>query len=134
MAYQGTTAASSVSNPPVQAWQPLSGGGFSTFQSTGINMGSTYGSSVGAMPGRALGGNGWYYASTDPSTAVCAQGYFTDGLKLGMKPGDVLFIIAASSLGGANNVSVAVIGDVTSTGASVGVAGSSKSVILSSLS
>jgi hypothetical protein len=135
MAYQGSTAASSVSNPPLNLIAPLSYAGFSTALSTGINMGSTQiGTTLFSLPGRAAGGSLWRYASTDGTTAVCAQGYFTDGLKLGMQPGDAIIIIACSSLGGAANIGLGVIGDVTSTGASIGVAGSSKSVLLSSLS
>ena len=91
MAYQGSTAASSVSNPPVQIIQTLSQGGFSTSVSTGINMGSTQiGTTLFSVPGRALGGNLWYYASTDSSSTVFAAGYFSDWLSSwSMRPGDI---------------------------------------------
>ena len=121
MAYQGSTAASSVSNPPVQIIQTLSQGGFSTAVSTGINMGSTQiGSTLFSVLGRALGGNLWYYASTDQSSAVFASGYFADGFKLGMRPGDILFCVFCSSLGSSQTLAIGLIGDVSSTAFTAG--------------
>jgi hypothetical protein len=137
MAYQGATAASSVANPPllmasaianaISAFFPVSNAAASAY-STGMNMGSTQiGSTLYSMPGRAFGGQLWYYASTDPSTTVGALGYFTDGQKLGMRPGDILHFVYQSSQGSSVVLSVGVISDVTSTGASVGVNGSTGS-------
>lgn len=126
MAYQGTTAASSVSNPPLQVTQPLSGGGFSTVQSSGINLGSTQiGSSLATLPGRALGLNLWMYASTDPSSTVLASStYFTDGIQLGMKPGDAIIVISASSLGSSATISLGVVTMQSSAGTGCGSTGS----------
>lgn len=122
MAYQGTTAASSVSNPPLQVTQPLSGGGFTTVQSSGINLGSTQiGSSLASVPGRALGLNLWMYASTDPSSAVLASSaYFTDGIALGMKPGDAIIVISASSLGTTATISLGVLSIQSTAGTGCG--------------
>jgi hypothetical protein len=39
------------------------------------------------------GGNLWIYQSTDVSTDVDAAGYFTNGDALGLKVGDVMFVI-----------------------------------------
>lgn len=39
------------------------------------------------------GGALWFYQSTDVSTDVDASGYFTDGYYLGMKVGDVVFVV-----------------------------------------
>lgn len=119
MAYQGATAASSVNNPPVQVIQHLAQGGFTTAPATGVNLGSTQiGSTLGSVPGRALGGNFWYYASTDVSSAVLASSaYFSDGLSLGMKPGDVIFVIGCSSLGSSATLSIGLITQVSTLGA-----------------
>lgn len=57
----------SVSNPPVLLAQGVGSGGSS----------------------RKI----WFYASTDASTAVDASGYFTDGWKLGMRAGDIVFVL-----------------------------------------
>ena len=45
--------------------------------------------------GGARANNLWHYTSDDPSTDVDASGYFTDGFDLGMKVGDVMFVIDA---------------------------------------
>ena len=132
MAYSGSTAASSVANPPQMIWAGhMGGGGWTTAPSTTINLGATYGSSVGSRPGRALSANGWYYASTDTTTASLAAGYFTDGKALGMQPGDVIFVVGSASAGSSATFAIGVIGDVTSTGASIGVGGSTGSQLSS---
>lgn len=40
-----------------------------------------------------LGGNIWLYRSTDASTVVDASGYFTNGYNLGMRAGDIVWVI-----------------------------------------
>lgn len=35
----------------------------------------------------------WFYASTDAVTDVRVSGYFTDGWSLGMRAGDLVFVI-----------------------------------------
>lgn len=49
----------------------------------------------GIMGGGAAGRGGgiWYYASTDQDSDVDASGYFTNGDALGMKVGDVVFVV-----------------------------------------
>ena len=79
MAYSGTTAASSASNPPVYTGGPL-----------------VRGTTAGPNP---RGGAFWYYASADGSTVVSASGYFTDAVKLGMRVGDTIHGVYQSSLG-----------------------------------
>lgn len=62
----------------------------------------------------------WMYSSTDPSTDVDATGYFTNGYDLGMRVGDVVFVVDSdtsttqtthsvitSTVGGASTISVA---------------------------
>ena len=52
-------------NPPQQVWHSLGSGGRS----------------------------GWYYASTDPSTDVDAVDYFSNGDDLGMRVGDIVYVV-----------------------------------------
>lgn len=42
-----------------------------------------------------IGGGGalWYYASADAAATVAAANYFTNGLALGMKAGDVVHVV-----------------------------------------
>lgn len=78
MAYVGTTAASSVSNPPIQIARGLAGGILgSSVQGTGL----------------------WFYSSTDLSSVMSTNSYFTDGLYLGMRVGDVVLGAFGGSIG-----------------------------------
>jgi hypothetical protein len=87
MAYSGTTAASSLANPPILLVRGLG---------TLVNAGAVVGSTV--QPN--VGGTGlWYYASTDGSTLLQAAGYFSDGRLLGMRNGDFMLIAAATAVG-----------------------------------
>lgn len=79
MGYVGTTAASSVSNPPLL----LTGAGLA-----GGILGST-------QSGTKL----WLYSSTDGSTVMQSSTYFTDGFYLGMRQGDMLIGAAGASVG-----------------------------------
>lgn len=89
MAYSGTTAASSVQNPPVNLAR-----GIAALTSTAAVLGAT------GLSGPVLGGTGlWVYSSTDTSTLLQGPGYFTDGAKLGMRTGDMIMNVYASSLG-----------------------------------
>lgn len=88
MAYSGSTAASSLANPP----QQIAKGMGNIVNQSGAVVGST------AQP--LVGGNGlWFYSSTDGSTKLQDTAYFTDGAQLGMRNGDVLIGVAASSVG-----------------------------------
>lgn len=88
MAYSGTTAATSLANPPIQ----IAKGMGNTVNQNGAVVGST------AQP--IVGGNGlWYYSSVDGTTVLEGVGYFTDGLALGMRNGDALMGVSASSIG-----------------------------------
>jgi len=62
------------------------------------------------------GGALWYYASVDVDSDVDAANYFTNGLDLGMKVGDIVFVFEATS-----NVVFSFMGvsDVTASGATV---------------
>lgn len=89
MAYSGTTAASSLQNPPVKIAQGMA------------NLSSTLGAVVGATsPLRTVGGTGlWVYQSLDGATITSSIAYFTDGDKLGMRQGDFILIAAATAAG-----------------------------------
>ena len=43
------------------------------------------------------GNSGWYYTSDDQATDVDATDYFTNGHDLGMRTGDVVYIIDADN-------------------------------------
>ena len=104
MAYNGSTAASSIANPPVLMFgthaaidQRIPGSG--TTGST-IYMNNAYKASTAVYSeGRAFGGQMWGYWSTDNTTAVASSGYFTDAGPLGMRPGDI--ILTVGNTGGA---------------------------------
>ncbi len=89
MAYSGTTAASSVQNPPL-----LIGRGLGMLTSTLAAV-------VGATsPLRQTGGTGlWIYQSLDGATITSSIAYFTDGQQLGMRNGDFILISAATAAG-----------------------------------
>lgn len=76
-AYVGTTAASSVANPPIEMYNSLGG--------------------QGNRPG--AGSAMWYYNSTNSSTEVTTANFFTDGQALGMKVGDVVIAVYTTSAG-----------------------------------
>lgn len=107
MAYSGSTAASSVANPPLLLVRGVGQ----------INnaAGNVLGSSLQTTTAFAGGSGLWYYASSDGSTLLQAAGYFTDGLALGMRIGDVLMAVAQSSLGTSPTMSMGVLVTTNST-------------------
>lgn len=58
------------------------------------------------------GGNVWAYRSSDPAATVAGAGYFTDGWKMGLRKGDIMFITQFSTAlavtGGSINIVSAV--------------------------
>lgn len=107
MAYSGSTAASSVANPPRRIIDPM------------VSMGGTTGlSTVPNAPG-GQGGGLWYYSSTNLSTDVLAANFFTDGKALGMRPGDIVFDVQFSSAGSSVELLVGVVTGVTTNGATL---------------
>lgn len=88
MAYVGTTAATSVANPPICIAR-----GMGHLASSTGNAGVI--GSVGPNGGTGL----WYYASVDPSSSIVGTvNYFTDGLQLGMRTGDIIMAAYTSSV------------------------------------
>lgn len=79
--YYGTTAGSTLQNPPVVVAQAMMG---------------VFGNAPGSQGGRF-----WFYQSTNFSSDIENGGtaVITDGKALGMKPGDLLFGVQTSSAG-----------------------------------
>lgn len=103
MAYYGTTAASTDRNPPIC----LTGG-------LGQPSRNTYNSVLSPSTAQSTaqyvgGGNLWYYRSSDSSTIASSPGYFTDGLQLGMKTGDVMMYVHQSSYGTSPDLAMGVL-------------------------
>ena len=90
MAYSGTTAASSVANPPLLLSRIA--GARSILGTSGL-VGWTSGVT------RAGGIGLWQYISTNLSTDITAVGFFTDGFQLGMQVGDILLDVQYTSAG-----------------------------------
>lgn len=108
MAYNGSTAGSTLANPPMLVWGAMGG--------RVLNNGSTI-NGTGAGSGAQI----WFYSSTDSSTAPFAANYFTDAQRLGMRGGDVVLQVGAT--GSTLGVSVNVLGTVSSAGAAYASSG-----------
>jgi len=107
MAYSGTTAASSVANPPNLIASSLGGR---------LTAGSS--ATVGA------GGNVWLYSSTNLTTDMTAASFFTEAFYIGMKQGDIVLGAQASSAGSTTQIAyVGVLGAVTTAGAALSTGG-----------
>lgn len=100
MAYNGTTAASSVSNPPIR----LAGA---------IGRGANAPSSAGP-----IGAGLWFYGTTDTSSAPFGSGYFSDGYQLGMRQGDVMIVSAIqSTVSSSQTMYIGIVSSVSTGGA-----------------
>lgn len=72
------------------------------------------------------GGNIWAYRSSDPAATVAGANYFTDGFKLGLRRGDIMFITQFSTAFVATGGSVNIVSAVNaSSAATVGTVMSS---------
>lgn len=98
MAYNGTTAASSVSNPPIL----LARGMGQIENASGWVIGSTSTASLAFAGGTGL----WYYASVDGTTVTQGTAYFTDGLKLGMRNGDFILVACATAAASTSSIGI----------------------------
>ncbi len=102
MAYAGSTAASSVANPPIRI-----GGGMAATCNT-----------------LSTGGNGcqlWLYNSSHSSTQLTDTAFFTDAYYLGMKKGDVVMFMG--STGSSAAVGMGILGAVSTAGAALSSTG-----------
>ena len=99
-AYLGSTQASSIANPPVLFAGILGASpDVRIAGTTDILKFNNYGKSstnIGQV-GQNAGGRFWHYFTTDVSTAVLNSGYFADAGPLGMRPFDVLAILACGT-------------------------------------
>jgi len=109
MAYSGATAASSVANPP----RCIAGGGL-----YGV-PGDTTGLSTNPDSPNNQGGSLWYYASTNLTTDIVASNFFSDGKRLGMRPGDLVMGVQFSSAGSSVETFFGSITGVSTGGASL---------------
>jgi hypothetical protein len=90
LTYNGSTAGSTLANPPVLLAAAI--GGHVQFANTGSTA------AIAKLPTGALGAQFWYYASTnDPLTELVAQNTFGDGYALGMHPGDIVFCVKSTA-------------------------------------
>ena len=87
--YYSSTFSSTSSNPPIHVMGGL--GRQSTGQETG---------SLGWLHGNKV----WFYSSTNGSSDCAVANFFTDAVKLGMSPGDIVLGVTAS--GGTTDVGV----------------------------
>lgn len=116
MAYSGSTAASSLQNPPrclAGAFVGSRAGGSTVL----LGVGST------AVDVGTQGGKLWAYVSTDAVATVLTTGYFSDGDKLGMRPGDILFGVTHTTDGATLVNYFGSVTSVSSNGATVQVGG-----------
>lgn len=105
MAYSGATAATSVANPPILMAKGMAGIQNSTALGV-INLGTTaLENTIEANKGP--GNSWWHYTSTNATTDMTANNFFSDGWFLGMRPGDLVFGMQYTSGGstGAGSIS-----------------------------
>lgn len=108
MAYNGSTASSTLANPPMLMASGLGG--------RVLNNGSTINGTGGGA-----GAQIWMYTSTDSSTAPFTANYFTDAKYLGMRGGDIVFQVGAT--GSTLGCSMSVLGTVSTAGAAYASSG-----------
>ena len=113
MAYQGSTAASSVANPPRCLISKFAGIPASTQLST----------AVGTNVYRDQGGAVWLYASSHGSTEVMDTNFFTDAKSIGIQPGDVLLGYQWTTLGSSIVMYMGVFKSVSTAGANLSTGG-----------
>jgi hypothetical protein len=107
MAYSGTTAASSVANPPNLVASALTG-----------RLTASSSATVGG------GGQVWQYSSTNLTTDMTAANFFAEAYYIGMKQGDIVMGAQASSAGSTTQIAyVGVLGAVSTAGAALSTGG-----------
>lgn len=115
MAYSGTTAASSVSNPP-RCLIPRLGG---------IPATTTLSTANGTNPYREQSASAlWLYSSSHGSTACMDTNFFSDAWYLGIRPGDVMIGVQWTTAGSSQVLFMGVFGSVSTAGANLSTGGS----------
>ena len=96
MAYNGTTAAATAQNIPIRlTWGGLASGGFTTGYATGSSAAGYFNPNI---PATKQAASLWLYNTTDLTTQMSSGlSYFTDGVQLGMRPGDILMGVCGLS-------------------------------------
>ena len=107
MAYSGSTAATSVANPPRKLIEGIAS-----------NRGTTALTGAPSVPG-GQGGAVWAYVSTDAVNTVTGSNYFSDGKDLGMRPGDFVLGGYTSTAGSSVEVYLGIITGVSTAGATL---------------
>lgn len=103
MAYIGSTAASSIANPPGQLVRPLGPG-------ARLNSNSS-------TPNVPIGLGIWVFGSTDTTSSPFTAGYFADGYEIGMRQGDIVFCVGQTSTVSSSQVlMIGCVSSVSSTG------------------
>ncbi|HEX6992379.1 MAG TPA: hypothetical protein VF151_10855 [Gemmatimonadales bacterium] len=103
MTYSGSTAGTTLSNPPILVSQ----GGIG-----GVNQIST-----GAGGGNKI----WRYDSSNATSDLLSANYITDAQYLGMKAGDI--VIGTVATGSSVSVFLGVVGTVSTSGAALASSG-----------
>jgi hypothetical protein len=114
MAYNGTTAGSTLANPPMLLAKGVGG--------NVLNNGSTLNGT-----GKGAGTGLWLYTSTETSTGPLAANYFSDGYYLGMKAGDIVMCVGSTGGSTAANLTIMVL----TSGSTAGFGGSTGAMITS---
>ena len=107
MAYSGSTASSSVANPPRCLVQAMVANAMTTGLTTAPGAPGAQGSAM------------WMYCSTNLTTDIVATNFFTDGFYLGMHAGDLVFGSQFSSAGSSVTSFMGTITGVSTSGASL---------------
>lgn len=99
MAYIGSTAASSIANPPGLISRPLGPGARVASTGCPIRLGL------------------WVFGSTDTTSSPFTSGYFSDGYEIGMRQGDIVMCVGMTSTVSSSQVlMIGVVSSVSSTG------------------
>jgi len=107
MAYSGSTAASSVANPPTRQGNTL------------ISQ-----RSVDESTSVAEGGSLWTYTSSNLTTDLTVSNFFTDAKRLGMRNGDILISATYSTESSTGHIlAIGMITGVSTSGANLSTGG-----------
>lgn len=105
MAYSGSTAGTTLANPPRKVTEGIAG-----------MVGTTGLTTAPGSPG-GQGGALWTYTSTNLTTDLVASGFFSDGKALGMRPGDIVLAGQFSSAGSSVQLLIGVVVSISTAGA-----------------
>lgn len=112
MAYSGSTAASTVTNPPINVISVV--GGRIQNSSSALSSGIVVGG----------GGDVWLYNSTNLTTDMTVANFFSDAYYLGMKQGDIVMGAQAAAAGSTTQIAYfGILGAVSTAGAALSTGG-----------